>query len=167
MRGIIPIYDGKEGIQLTLNEKAIQIKAALAAAVSFGTALFGWIGWVIVLWICAMLLDYVTGTLAAVSKGEWSSRIARSGLWHKAGSIAAVLVAALCDIALGVIADKLGIYLPDVKTCILTPAVAMWYIFTELGSVIENAAELGAPMPEFLKKRILSLRDAAEEGQEQ
>lgn len=146
-----------------LNNKAAEIKAAAAGLISFGTTLFGASGWSVVIWLCAMALDYVTGTLAAIHNGEWSSRVAREGLWHKAGSIAAVLVAALCDIAIGVIAESRGVRLPGAESCIILPAVTAWYIFTELGSVMENADRLGAPMPEFLKKHILSLRERSEE----
>ena len=147
------------------NDKAVQIKAALSAAIAFGTALFGWVGWVIVVWLCSMVLDYLTGSFAAIYLGQWTSRKASQGLWHKLGSIAAVLVAALCDIALGVIADKLGDGFISVDCgCIITPVVAAWYIFTELGSVIENAAKLGAPMPDFLKKLVSGLRDAADDA---
>jgi len=97
---------------------------------------------------------------AAIANGEWTSRAASQGLWHKLGSIAAVLVAALCDIALGVIADNLGdMFIGISYGCIITPVVAAWYVFTELGSVIENAAELGAPMPAFLKKILARLAD--------
>ena len=146
------------------NDRIIKIKAAVTAAISCGTALFGWVGWVVLIWLCAMLLDYVTGSLAAISRGEWSSSVARAGLWHKAGSIAAVLVAALCDIALGVIAENTVFPLPELCDCIVTPAVAIWYIFTELGSVIENADRLGAPMPEFLKQHLKSLREHSEKA---
>ena len=149
------------------NDKALQIKAAFSAAIAFGTALFGWVGWVIVLWLAAMVLDYLTGTFAAIANAEWTSRAASQGLWHKLGSIAAVLVAALCDIALGVIADNLGDEMLNINYgCIITPVVAAWYIFTELGSVIENAAKLGAPMPKFLKNTISKLRSAADDAGE-
>ena len=47
-----------------------------------------------------------------------------------------------------------------------TPVVAVWYIFTELGSITENAAKLGAPIPGWLKKMLSSLRDAADENGE-
>ena len=33
---------------------------------------------------------------------------------------------------------------------LLLPVVLVWYIFTELGSVAENAAALGAPIPKVL-----------------
>ena len=42
---------------MEISDRAIQIKAAFSAAIAFGTALFGWVGWVIVIWICAMVLD--------------------------------------------------------------------------------------------------------------
>ena len=67
----------------------------------------------------------------------------------------------MCDIALGVIADKLALGI-DVA-CLVTPAVLVWYIFTELGSIIENAAALGAPMPEFLINMIHKVREAVEQ----
>ena len=142
-------------------EKALEIKAAITAVFAFGTALFGWIGWLGVIWLCAMIMDYITGSCKALYSGTWSSSEARRGLWHKLGSIAAVLVAALCDIALGVIADKLALGID--AACIVTPAVLVWYIFTELGSIIENAAALGAPMPEFLIKMIEKVREAVEQ----
>lgn len=152
------------------NDRAQQIKAAFAAVIAFGTALFGWVGWVIVIWLAAMVLDYLTGSFAAIYMGQWTSRRASRGLWHKLGSIAAVLVAALCDIALGVIADNLGEGFFNVSIdygCIITPVVAAWYIFTELGSVMENASKLGAPMPEFLKNLVAKLRDAADRDNKQ
>lgn len=145
------------------NEKWTGLKAAAAGFVSICTALFGAAGWSVVVWLCATVLDYLTGTLAAICLGEWSSRIAREGLWHKAGSIAAVLVAGLCDIAIGVMAESRGISLPGAEGCLITPAVTAWYIFTELGSIVENADKLGAPMPEFLKKHLRSLRERTEE----
>lgn len=146
-------------------DKAVEIKAAFSAAIAFGTALFGWVGWIIIVWLAAMVLDYLTGTWAALYKGQWSSAQARRGLWHKLGSIAAMLVAAMCDIALGVIADKLGIFTADLRGgCLITPVVAVWYTFTELGSIVENAASMGAPVPSFLVQLIKSAREAADKA---
>ena len=73
-------------------DKAAEIKAAAAALIAFGTALFGWVGWMVVLWLTALLLDYLTGTFAALYSKSWSSAAARQGLWHKLGSIVGVLV---------------------------------------------------------------------------
>ena len=74
-----------------------------------------------------------------------------AGLWHKLGEITALLVAALCDIAIRVILESAiaerfdGLNLTSAAFTLL---VAVWYIFPELGSIIENVAALGAPVPE-------------------
>lgn len=136
-------------------DKAAEIKAAVTAIAAFGTALFGWVGWLIILWLLSTALDYITGTCAAIYKRSWSSAAARQGLWHKLGSIFAVLVAVMCDIALNVVGDNLGIGILDLDgRCMITPLVAVWYTFTELGSIVENAAAMGAPIPGFLKRLI-------------
>jgi len=144
-------------------DKALEIKAAITAVIAFGTALFGWVGWLVIIWLTAMVLDYLTGTCSAMSRGEWSSTKARKGLWHKLGSIGAVLVAALCDIALGLVMSEFGQFLPFEYDCLVSPIVVLWYLFTELGSIVENAAELGAPVPEFLINMIEKVRKAVEE----
>ena len=84
-------------------DKAREIKASLTLVISFLTALWGWLGWAVAVFIAAMAVDYITGTWAARARGEWSSAAARQGLWHKLGEITALLVAALCDIAISVV----------------------------------------------------------------
>ena len=139
---------------MTTPDKATQIKAALAAVLAFLTALWGWVGWAILIWAACVILDYISGTAAARRNGEWSSEIARDGLWHKLGEIFAVLVAALCDIALGVILKTAPVQLPFDFTTLVTPIVLLWYIITELGSILENAGKLGAPLPKWLKRML-------------
>ena len=137
-------------------DKATEIKGAIALVLATLTALWGWLGWAIIIWVTCVLLDYVSGTAAARRAGEWSSAVARDGLWHKLGEIFAVLVAALCDIALKVIAEGSGLPIGIEIGPIITPVVLLWYIITELGSIIENAGRLGAPVPDWLQK---SLKD--------
>lgn len=144
--------------------KAIEIKAAVTAVITFITTLIGYAGWAVVLWLIAMVLDYITGTWAAMAHGEWSSAVARQGLWHKLGSIVAILVAGLVDIAISVVVHlDLGFDMPfDYKTLIL-PLVALWYTFTEFGSIVENAEKLGAPVPKWLVNKIAALKGAADD----
>ena len=139
-------------------DKVLEIKAAIATFIAFLTALWGWVGWAIIIWIACMFLDYITGSFAASSRGEWSSSIARQGLWHKLGEIVAVLVAALCDIALKVIIEGAGLQIGISVAAVITPIVLLWYILTELGSIIENAGKLGAPIPKWLQKMIKQFR---------
>ena len=147
-------------------ERATEIKAAIAAVIGFLTALWGWLGWTVLLWICAILLDYVSGSLAAKREKNWSSEIARDGLWHKTGEIFSVLVAALCDIALQVVAEGSGIQIPFEIGPLLTPIVLLWYILTEAGSIIENCGRLGARVPKWFRQKIKEAADAIDHDQE-
>lgn len=146
--------------------KAQELKAFLAAGVAFLTALWGWVGWIIFLLIMAIALDYITGTAAAKATGEWTSKVAREGLWHKLGEIVALLVAALCDIAISVIlhtgAAQIFEGLPYGNY--ITLVVATWYFFTEIGSILENIKKLGAPIPEWLISGARVLKGKAEEA---
>ena len=87
-------------------DKAREIKAALTLVISFLTALWGWQGWAIAVFISSMTMDYITGTWAARARGEWSSAAARAGLWHKLGEITALLVAALCSTIISMLPFK-------------------------------------------------------------
>ena len=140
-------------------------KAALAALCAALTAMWGWFGWVVVAWIGCMLIDYATGSAAALRAGEWSSKSARDGIWHKLGSVVAVIVAAILDVVIGhLLANLPGVELPFAYTVLLCPLVVIWYILTEAGSIIENAGALGAPVPGWLSKMIAALEQKVEEA---
>lgn len=153
-------------------DKVDEIKGAVALLIATLTALWGWMGWAVVIWVVCIVLDYVSGTAAARKRGEWSSAVAREGLWHKLGEIFAVLVAALCDIALDVVLRTSGIDVGIQIGPIITPVVLLWYIITELGSIIENAGLLGAPIPAWLQKSLkdykqkIDASQGVEEGEE-
>ena len=76
-------------------EQINTFKAAFAAVCAALTALWGWLGWLVVAWIACMALDYLTGSAAAMQAGNWSSQAARNGLWHKLGGIVAVLISGI------------------------------------------------------------------------
>ena len=59
-------------------DKATEIRALVTLVLSFLTALWGWLGWAIAIFIASMAADYVTGTWAARARGTWSSAAARS-----------------------------------------------------------------------------------------
>ena len=128
-------------------------KGAVTAVLAGLTALWGWFGWLVLLWLCCLLFDYITGSLAAARRGEWSSATAREGIWHKLGSIVAVMVAAGADVLLSVVIGQLP-EAPLSYSSFLCPLVVVWYTLTELGSITENAVRLGAPVPEFLRKAL-------------
>ena len=140
-------------------------KIAASTLSGFLIARFGWVGALAAVWIVAMALDYITGSAAAIKAGEWSSAVARKGLFHKGGSIAVVLVAALAQMCIE-IAQQGGIPIPQTLRELLLPMVLAWYILTESGSIVENAVKLGAKSPKWLKDTIDKAKDAVD-GEEQ
>ena len=138
------------------------IKAVIAAAAGAFGAAFGWLGWLVAAWVVCMVLDWISGSAAAAAKGNWSSAAARAGIWHKGGMILVVLVAALADWVLGMAVE----HLPALEleyTVLVLPVILVWYIFTELGSIAENATAMGAPVPTWLTRLLAAGRQAAEQ----
>lgn len=132
---------------------------AFAAAVTVPftevSGAFGWFGWLAAVFVACLAGDWITGTAAAAKNCEWNSKISRDGIWHKAGCIVVVLAAAVLDRVIGEALNSIpGISPPFTYTVLLCPIVLVWYILTELGSIIDNAGRMGAPVPGFLKKAI-------------
>lgn len=133
----------------------LTVKVWIVGVCSAFTAAFGWAGWLALAFVMCMGVDYATGSAAALRTGKWSSHAARDGLWHKAGMIAGVLVAAILDAVLYIATEIIpGLDLPFEFKVLFLPLVLCWYIMTELGSIVENAAALGAPIPPFLRKAL-------------
>lgn len=141
-------------------------KGAVVAACAAYVAAFGYVGVLIVLWALCMVLDWISGTAAAAAQGNWSSSTARAGIWHKGGMIVVVIVAAVADAALGVLVDTIPGVTISVPAVVL-PIVLCWYIFTELGSMAENATQMGANVPQWLVHLLAAGRKAVEKGAEE
>ena len=131
-----------------MEDKLLAIKAAVAACFTAVGAFLGWQGVLAVIWFAAMAADYVSGTIAALKMGEWSSKTARDGAIHKLGMLFVVIVAGLCDITISIACEYLPIGWE--WPVLILPLVFVWYILTELGSILENAVKMGAPFPEWL-----------------
>lgn len=140
-------------------------KAAVTAVLGALTALWGWMGWLVIGWIALMLLDYLTGSAAALKAGEWSSKVAREGIWHKLGMIVVVVVAAGADLLISLMLSQLPLVeLPIAYTGLICPLVLVWYCLTELGSIAENAMAMGAPYPKWLPKILAVGRDTVDKA---
>ena len=149
-----------------MKEKLLTAKGALTAFLTAVGTVLGWKGSMLLAWAAVMALDYLSGTMAACKAGQWSSATAREGLWHKGAMILVVTAAAIADAVMVAAADPLALELrwPGV----LLPMVLAWYILTELGSILENAVEMGASVPgwlvKLLKNGVTILDNAADQG---
>lgn len=130
-----------------MSEKAVMwIKGAIAAL--GGAAAYIWGPWdaLINALIALVALDYVTGVICAAANKRLSSEIGFKGLIKKALIFALVAVAG--------VADKV---IPATNQAIRA-AVILFYIANEAISILENAAELGLPVPEKLKAVLIKTK---------
>lgn len=141
----------------------LAVKAAIVGIFGAFGAAFGWLGWLVLAWIGCMVVDYISGSSAAMKAGQWSSAQARAGIWHKAGMIVVVIVAAVADKVLAIVLANIP-GLPIDYTVLLLPMVLVWYILTELGSILENAAAMGSDVPPFLIRILASAKEKVEEA---
>lgn len=143
-------------------------KAAVIALIGALTGFWGWFGWLVIGWVICMVVDYITGSLAAAKQGQWSSSMAREGIWHKAGMIVVVIVAAGADLLIAlVLANIPAVQLPFTYSGLICPIVLVWYGVTELGSITENAVDMGAPVPGWLTKLLQVSKDAIDNAGDQ
>ena len=144
-----------------------RLKLWITGILGLLTAFWGWLGWLAAGWIAAMALDYITGSLAAAKRGAWSSAGAREGIWHKAGMIVVVVVAAGADLLISVLLANLPLVeLPVAYTGMVCPVVLVWYIITELGSMVENAADMGSDVPPWLLRLLTVGKNAIDDAGE-
>lgn len=131
-----------------MNDNLLTVKAMILAFFTTLGAFLGWKGIMLLAWFGVMVLDYLSGTIAAALNGEWCSAVAREGIKHKGGMILVVTVAAIADAVMVVVVEyvPIGIQWPG----LILPMVLAWYIITELGSILENAVAMGAPVPNWL-----------------
>lgn len=142
-----------------------RFKASAAAVTGLLTGLWGWMGWLMLGWVACMMLDYATGSAAACKTGTWSSAYARAGIWHKAGMIVVVVVAAGADLLIDIVLLNLPIVqLPVVYPGLICPMVLVWYIVTELGSIMENAVIMGADVPGWLVRLLAAGKSAMDKA---
>ena len=135
--------------------------AAAGAVISFFT------GIPVIMWvlIAMMTLDYVTGLMTGImgvsSKtegGKLSSRAAFDGLMRKIMIFLVVILSVLVDLAVQ--------YGAGVTFNAVTGATCLWFIASEGVSVLENAAELGVPIPGILRKALELLQDSSVDSEE-
>jgi toxin secretion/phage lysis holin len=121
------------------------IKYVTAIGGSLVTYLLG--GWsaLIQILVAFVVIDYITGVLAAAYHGKLDSNIGLKGIAKKVFIFVIVACGHLVDGAMGT-AD------------IIRDAAIYFYIANELLSILENAGEIGLPVPDILKNAIERLK---------
>ena len=147
-----------------MTEETIRgIKAAIAGTLALLTTLWGWFGWLVLIWILLMFMDWIVGTALACKDGRWLSTKLREGIWHKVGMVLTFLISLAADLLIGLTLDHLPmVHLPFHFSVLLSPLVLVWYIVGELGSLAEHAVSTGAPVPVWLLRILEAGRKAVD-----
>lgn len=139
------------------------IRRTVTGVIAMLTALWGWFGWLTVVWAALMLADWLVGSAAAMKAGKWSSARLREGAWHKGGMVVIVIVALVADWLIGSLITHLpGVTLPFAYSVLIGPMVMVWYILGELGSLAEHAVSMGAKVPGWLTRVLDISREAVD-----
>ena len=120
-----------------------------SAIVAIGAAIGIFIGRADGLLITLIILavaDYITGVISAAVQKKLSSQVGFIGIAKKLFMFALVGVGNLVDV------NVLG------GSAVLRSAIICFYIANEALSIIENAGELGLPIPTKLKELMEQLR---------
>lgn len=136
------------------------IKLALAGFGAWLSAKLGILGPVLLALLIAMVIDYVSGMLAAWLNGELSSKKGVRGILKKLAYIFAVVAAMLLDWLILTLAAQFGAELP--VTTFFGLLVTIWFVLNEILSILENLGRLGVTIPEFLKKAVATLKGFVE-----
>lgn len=126
----------------------------IAAAGIGGIVTYIWGPWdaLIIALVAMVIIDYITGVIKAAVQGKLSSAVGFRGLLKK--------VAIFLLVAVGVMVDRV---IPATNEAVRS-AVIFFYIANEGLSILENAGELGLPLPAALKKSLEKMRDKEEKS---
>lgn len=114
------------------------IKSVIAALCSFMGFMYGEMDGLMIALIALIVMDYISGVIAAIAEKKLSSAVGAKGIAKKIFMLLIVAVANIVDI--NVIGE--GHVLRSVTTA--------FYIANECISLIENAGRLGVPVPKKL-----------------
>jgi toxin secretion/phage lysis holin len=121
-------------------------------------AIGGWLGWLLGGWdgflyalVAFVMIDYLTGLMAAAVEKKLSSEVGFRGIFKK------ILIFML--VGIGSILDRQIIG----DGSVLRTAVIFFYISNEGISIIENAGRIGLPIPQKLKDILEQLKTKEDE----
>lgn len=124
-----------------------QLKIFIAVLGVLFTWLFGAWDTPLIVLIIFMVIDYLTGLTKGYVNKDLSSNIGLKGIARKCVIFAILIVAVMLDRLL------------NTGNWVFRSLVCYFYIANEGISILENASELGAPVPSKLKNALIQLRE--------
>ena len=106
-------------------------------------------GFIFAVVFCAMVLDFISGTVVAVIQHKWKSRIMREGLLHKCSLLLCVVLGVILDAGQHYL--ELGIAIPAYQ------CISAYITLMEAGSVIENVCKVNPGLAPKKLRAVLGL----------
>ena len=144
--------------------KATVLKSVTAVVGAGVAAYCGQLAAPVLVLLCMMVIDYVTGMVKAYMTAQLSSRIGIKGILKKLCYMAMVAVGAGVDYLLRGALVQAGIVHIELFCGLL---VAIWLIINELISVMENLAAIGVPGFPRLTKLLERLKNTVSKEEEE
>ncbi len=136
---------------MNLNAESI-FKSIVAIGGGAASYLFG--GWssLLEILLAFVIIDYITGFVAAGIEGKLASEVGLKGIAKKVFIFVMVAVAHLADQAAG--------------TQIIRDAAIFFYLANEILSIIENSGSIGLPVPPVIVQAVEILKGKGEVSKE-
>ncbi|TYS69159.1 phage holin family protein [Sutcliffiella horikoshii] len=115
---------------------------------SMASIFYGGFSSLLMFLIMFVVVDYLTGIMAAFVEKRLSSRVGFKGIAQKVFIFALVSIAHVLDIILG--------------TNLIKDVTILFYLVNEFISIMENASRMGVPIPNILKKVIDAIKKKAD-----
>ena len=124
------------------------VKAILAMLCTIAGFLFGEMNGLIITLVVLIVMDYISGMIAAIVEKKLSSEIGAQGIAKKVFMLLIVAVANIVDI--NVIGGE---------SHVLKSVTVLFYTANECISLFENAGRLGVPVPKKLLEILEQLKN--------
>lgn len=98
-----------------------------------------------------MVLDFISGVVAAFANSEWKSKVMRQGLLHKCSLLLCIVLGAVLNFGQGYL--DLGIKVPAYE------AICVYIALMEAGSVVENVCKANPGLMPNKLRGIFGLND--------
>lgn len=149
-----------------MKETYLLVAGVVSAAIAYVSDKLGMLIPLMGLLVLMMVIDYITGMLAAKKeavdhpgdpKYGWSSAIGFNGIIKKFGILCVIVVSMVLDYIVATLAIKMQLNPPI--TTLFSLLVTSWFLLNEMLSIIENSGRMGADVPDWLAKYIAGLKD--------
>lgn len=149
-----------------MRETYYLIAGLVSAAIAYVSGKLGVLIPLMGLLVLMMVIDYISGMLAAKKEAVnhpedpnfgWSSAAGLNGIIKKFGILCVIVVSMVLDYIVATLAIQMN-FNPPITT-LFSLLVTSWFLLNEMLSIIENAGRMGADVPEWLAKYIAVLKD--------